>query len=294
MAPGKLPPLKSLVYFESAARLQSFTRAANELNVTQGAVSRQIRSLEEFLHKPLFQREKRQVFLNDDGHNFYLDIASLIQQLRDATNKLLAPSHHDQVTLVTSSALASMYLLPRIPEFRQLYKDIEIRIVARDSMPQLSGRKFDIALYYSREPFADHYCTPIFDEEIYPVCSPVYYEQHREQFLHPKGLCKNLIWLESDEDWINWPEWLTVMEIDVGEYENKLLVSHYPMVIQAAIAGQGVALAWKHLVDEELASGRLIRPTNLSLRTGSQFFLITPKRQLDPKVETLHHWLIDH
>ena len=126
----RLPPLKSLVYFESAARLQSFTRASLELSVTQGAVSRQIRSLEDFLGKALFNRKQRQVFLTDDGHNYYLDIANIIQQLKASTEKLIAPSHPDPVTLVTSSALASMYLLPRIPDFRRQHKDIEIRIIA--------------------------------------------------------------------------------------------------------------------------------------------------------------------
>ena len=129
MARHRLPPLKSLVYFEAAARLRSFTRASRELNLTQGAVSRQIRQLEEYLGKDLFIRAKRQVLLTDAGHNYYVSVAHLLQQLADATCSLTGPEEPEQVTLITSGALASMYLLPRIPGFRRQHARIPIVVV---------------------------------------------------------------------------------------------------------------------------------------------------------------------
>ncbi|MGI9316152.1 MAG: LysR substrate-binding domain-containing protein [bacterium] len=288
----RLPPLKSLVYFEAAARLQSFTRASAELNVTQGAVSRQIRQLEQFLGKSLFTREKRQIFLTDDGHNYYVSISHLLQQIGEVTDDLLSPEEPDQVTLVTSSALASMYLLPRIPAFRQIHSDIQIRIVARDDLLELDKSEYDIALYYCRQPPDKYKWVELFRENVFPVCSPAYLDTHSGQFDSPEGLDTNLIWLESDEDWINWPEWLQAMNIGIKSYHNRLVVNHYPMVIQAALAGQGVALAWANLVDTELERGALVRPVDMSLSTEAGFYLMlpagrTPRRQ----TEIFRDWL---
>ena len=288
----RLPPLKSLVYFEAAARLQSFTRASIELNVTQGAVSRQIRQLESFLGRQLFVRKKRQIFLTDDGHNYYVSIAHLLRQIGEVTNNLVNPSAPDQVTLMTSSALASMYLLPKIPAFRQIHGDIQIRIVARDDLSKLDDADHDMALYYCRKPPPDRDSIVLFHEHVFPVCSPDYFSSHRAQFDTAEKLNTNLIWLESDEDWINWPEWLRAMEIEIETFHNRLVVNHYPMVIQAALAGQGVALAWANLVDAELERGALIRPLKESLRTDAGFYLMLPTGQETSKhTQIFRDWL---
>ena len=288
----RLPPLKSLVYFEAAARLQSFTRASAELNVTQGAVSRQIRQLESFLGRRLFARKKRQIFLTDDGHNYYVSIAHLLRQIGEVTNNLVNPSQPDQVTLVTSSALASMYLLPKIPAFRQIHDDIQIRIVARDDLSKLDDADHDIALYYCRKPPQNRDCIVLFYEHVFPVCSPDYFSTHRAQFDTTDGLDTNLIWLESDEDWINWPEWLRAMDIEIETFHNRLVVNHYPMVVQAALAGQGIALAWSNLVDAELERGALIRPLKESLRTEAGFYLMLPgERGATQQTRIFRDWL---
>lgn len=288
----RLPPLKSLVYFEAAARLQSFTRASTELNVTQGAVSRQIRQLEQFLGRDLFTRERRQIFLTDDGHNYYVSIAHLLKQIGDVTDALVGQEESDQVTLVTSSALASMYLLPRIPAFRQVHSDIQIRIVARDDLSELENSEYDMALYYCRQAPQKCDWIKLFREQVFPVCSPAYLESHRNQFDSLLGLDTNLIWLESDEDWINWPEWLQSLNTNFKTYHNRLVVNHYPMVIQAALAGQGIALAWANLVDAELERGALVRPTEWSIETDAGFYLMMPSgRSPRRQTETFRDWL---
>ncbi len=292
MANKRLPPLKSLIYFEAAARLQSFTRASTELNVTQGAVSRQIRQLELFLDRDLFIRENRQVVLTDDGHNYYVSIAHLLQQLGDVTETLVGPDESSQVTLVTSGALASMYLLPRIPNFRQQHNDIQIRIVARDNLADLDKFKHDLAFYYSRKTPENCDSTGLFDEEIFPVCSPEFYQANLNKFQFGKVPSDNLIWLESDEDWINWPEWFDAMKISMKKFDNRFVVNNYPMVIQAALAGQGIALAWSNLVDSELDDGKLVRPTKKSLTTGAKFYLMLPKKATTkPETIIFRNWL---
>ncbi len=290
-----LPPLKSLIFFESAARLHSFTRASEELNVTQGAVSRQIRQLEQFLGKALFLRERRQVLLTDDGHNYYVSIAHLLIQLEDATKSLKGPQEPDQITFVTSSALAPMYLLPRLPEFREQHENVHIRILARDNLQEIDRAQYDLGLYYHRSTPQMVEAHPLFDEQIFPVCSPEYLEQHIHRFKEPDALSTDLIWLESDEDWINWPEWLDAMNIKINRFHNRLVVSNYPMVIQAAIAGQGVALAWSHLVDNEIRQGNLVKPVDLTLTTGSHFYLIMPShRPFSKNTMIFRNWLLEN
>jgi LysR family glycine cleavage system transcriptional activator len=289
----KLPPFKSLTYFESAARLQSFTRASVELNVTQGAVSRQIRLLEKFLSRDLFLRQNRQVVLTDDGHNYFVSISHLLNQLQSATEALVQPVSDGNVTVITSGALASMYLLPRIPTFRQQYKEIQIRLVAKDNIGEIGKSEYDLAIFYSRKLPVDCQWSELFDEKIFPVCSPQYLENNQAQFSTDPDFSKNLIWLESEEDWINWPEWLDATGLNVRSFENRLVVNNYPMVIQAAIAGQGVALAWSCLVDEQIEQGLLVRPTDYHLETGAHFYLIAPKnRQMNSNSKLFYNWLL--
>ncbi|MBX2868532.1 MAG: LysR family transcriptional regulator [Acidiferrobacterales bacterium] len=293
MEPRYLPPLKSIVYFEAAARLQSFTAASNELNVTQGAVSRQIRQLEDTLGCQLFKRDRRQVVLTDDGHNYYVSIADVLNQLSDATKRLSQPASQGRVTIVTSSAVASMYLMPRIPEFRRVHPEIQIRIVARDDMKEGLRTEHDLSLYYSRDPVRDNE-NILFTEEIFPVCSPEYLSANRAQFRRNSYLYADLIWLESAESWINWPDWLQSLSLEISDKPDRLVVNHYSMVIQAAIAGQGVALAWKGLVDPMLGQNLLIRPTDHVLKTDAGFILgITERRSVDQEADTFRRWLIE-
>lgn len=289
----RLPPLKSLVYFEAAARLRSFTRASKELSVTQGAVSRQIRQLEDFLGRSLFSRENRQVLLTDDGHNYYVSIAHLLAQLTAATESLLVPEMPNQVTVVTSSALASMYLLPRIPAFRKQFEDIQIRIIARENLTGLGPSEYDLALYYSRHQPEENNPVALFGEQVFAVCSPDYFKNHPSQFENNSFLPDNLIWLEIAEDWVNWGEWLEAMEIEQPRSANHLVVSNYSMVIQAAMDGQGVALAWSQLVDREIEHGTLVRPSALALETSARFYLMLPQnRPLRRPTEVFRNWLL--
>lgn len=293
MSARKLPPLKSLVYFEASARLQSFTAAAGELNVTQGAVSRQIRQLENFLGLDLFKRDRRHVVLTDDGHNYFVSIADVLEQLSLATEQLTTNHESGWVTLVTSSAVASMYLLPRIPAFRRAFPEIQIKIVARDSKHEGVQLEHDLSLYYSRNKSSSEHKV-LFTEEVFPVCSPLYLNEHAADFDNNDGTFSNLIWMESDENWINWPEWTERMSLVMTKPTNRFVVNHYTMVVQAAIAGQGLALGWKGLVDQSVTDGLLVQPTQFVLKTEAGFVLESPagKRQ-SKEAETFSHWLVN-
>ena len=294
MRRDQLPPLKSLLYFEAAASARSFTRAADALNVTQGAVSRQVRQLEGFLGKPLFRRAERSVFLTDAGEDYYLTVRHLLDQLQVATRALRHAEEVDQVTVATSSALASLYLLPRLPAFRRSEPDVQIRILARDQMSGLNRADFDLALYFCREAPDEASSHRLFEEVVFPVCSPDYLRRNPGQFSNPAGLCRNLIWQETDEHWINWPDWLEAMGLDVHLAERRLVVTDYPMVVQAAIAGEGVALGWGNLIDRYLASGELVKPTEHTLATGNGFYAISrPAGMESNRVRAVMEWLLE-
>jgi DNA-binding transcriptional LysR family regulator len=284
------------VYFEAAARLQSFTLASGELNVTQGAVSRQIRQLEDYLGKALFQREKRRVLLTDDGHTYLVSIAHILQQLSDATGDLMSRGESGQVTIVTSSALATFYLMPRIPAFRQRHADIPIRLMARDRIGKIRPSEYDLSLYYYRRPPVGDGVRMLFGETVFPVCSPEYRAQHRERLAGPVSgaLARDLLWQESGEDWITWPEWLEAQQIHLDRFDNRLLVNHYGMVVQAAMAGQGIALGWAGLLDAELERGALVKPLGLELNTSAGFCLIaSPERPPREETEVFSRWLLE-
>ena len=167
------------------------------------------------------------------------------------------------------------------------------RIVARDPIPNLDNMDCDLAFYYSRTPPGHGQWVPLFGETVFPVCSPGYFASHGRQFQANQAFSSNLIWLESPEDWINWPEWFQKMNIRMDDFPNRFVVNHYSMVVQAAIAGQGMALAWSHLIDDELNQGSLIRPTKLVLRTDAHFYLILPAGK-PPHENTLtfRDWLL--
>ncbi len=290
----KLPPLKSLVYFEASARLQSFTAAAVEQNVTQGAVSRQIRQLEDFLGLDLFKRDRRHVVLTDEGHNYFVSIADVLDQLCASTEELSANHEQGWVTLVTSSAVASMYLLPKIPAFKRAFPDIQIKLVARDSMREGMQIEHDLSLYYSRE-YNSAEQRVLFTEEVFPVCSPLYMSENKVNVENNVCTFFDLIWLESDENWINWPEWFETMSLENIEAPNRFVLNHYSMVVQAAIAGQGIALGWKGLVDQSLNDGLLIKPTQLILKTEAGFVLNSPVgKSLSEEAITFSKWLADN
>lgn len=296
MSSYRLPSMKSLIYFEAAARLGSFTLASVELNVTQGAVSRQLKVLEDFIGQRLFVRHNRQITLTDDGHHYFVSVAHILRQLVGATDALVNPSWPGQITVATSSALASMYLLPRLPLFRSRFPDIQIRIVARDDADALSRFDYDLGLYYFRQPPKGMQYRQLFEESIFPVCSPQYLASHPDQFAEGRPademLSQNLIWLESAEDWINWPEWFDRMSIPAPELQNRLVLNHYQMVVQAAMDGQGVALAWSGLLDRVLAEQTLVRPMELFLTTGSSFYLVLPEgRPIKPETSAFQQWL---
>lgn len=291
-----MPPLRSLVAFEAATRHLSFTEAAMELNVTQGAVSRQVKLLEDYLGSSLFKRTTRSIELTPTGGRFYDVIRNSLLEISNITSDIRRWQGLRQVTVMTSTAMASLWLLPKMAEFQSEYEEIDLRIIAYDQVKDFSKLDCDIALYYCKTLPNNIVATPLFAEEVFPVCSPSYLAKHPEltdiQYLPS---C-TWLWLEDSQlDWISWPEWLQLSGMPSLQPKNRININSYSMLIQSALNGQGVALAWSNLVDTYLQNNALVRPLCNELRTEAQFCLFEPRERgaARQSVQRFRSWLID-
>lgn len=272
-----LPPLNSLVAFSSAAKHLSFTRASEELHVTQGAISRQVRHLEDYLEQALFIREKRSLRLTAIGQQYYAHVQPALSMIASATSQVLESTTDNQITIVTSNAMATFWLLPRISEFQALYPQVDLRILAVDSIASLESTEFDIALFYCRKPPQQFKATALFSEVVYPVCSPAYLANNPQIQAGDALLEGTLLSLEIDEECFSWKELFSACHKEYRpEAYRQLKINNYPLIIQSALNGQGLALAWSNLVDEYLDSGLLVRPIEAQVTTKSQFYMLEP------------------
>ncbi|MES2261809.1 MAG: LysR substrate-binding domain-containing protein [Pseudomonadota bacterium] len=291
-----IPPLNSLVAFEAAARHLSFTLAAQELNVTQGAISRQVRVLEDYLGTTLFERTTRTINLSITGSQYYETVHELLTRLARATGKIRHWQGAQQVTVLTSTALASLWLLPKVAEFQHDNEEIDLRIIAHDHVKDFSRLDCDLALFYCRTPPKDIEVTPLFPEEIFPVCSPAYLAKHPGLRTPADLHACTWLWLEDPQrDWIGWTEWFQRLGHASREPRHRININSYSMLIQSALTGQGIALAWSNLVDNHLQTGALVRPVDTVLKTEAQFCLIEPQGRglWRQSVKRFRTWLLE-
>lgn len=289
-----LPPMNSLIVFEVAARYQSFTQAADELNVTQGAVSRQIRHLEEYLGKELFFRANRRISLTPTGLQYYQSIYGALINIAQATGDIKKWRGDNQVTVATTHAMAALWLLPKVAPF-QRNESIDLRILATDNIVDLHTMDCDLALFYCRVPPLGMKVTPLFPEEVFPVCSPGYLEQFNSDSSPKQIFGDTLLYLdEPRKDWMTWHEWFSAVDYPVFIPKNKININNYTMLLQAAINGQGIALAWGSLVDDYLKSGVLVRPVDKVLRTSENFYMLEPigRGKTSPSAHKFREWLL--
>jgi LysR family glycine cleavage system transcriptional activator len=291
--PTPLPPLQTLRAFESAARLASFTRAAHELSVTQGAVSRQIRNLEERLGVTLFVRGDRGVRLTPAGSRYDAVIREALESIARATGELAVRLEQGPVTVGATSAIASLWLMPRLTGFRHTEPDLDIRVLASDRDFERASEEVDLVIEYARRPVEGEDVSRLFEEEIFPVCSPDYLRGRAAPAEPADLLGETLLALDDDHpDWTGWAEWLAEAGVEGGPARRPVRINNYPALLQAAVAGQGIALGWRHLVDDFLAAGSLV-PLMPERAQGSGAFYVRGTRPLPPDspVGRLRTWL---
>lgn len=280
--PEPLPPLQPLRAFEAAARLASFTRAAGELNITQGAVSRQVHNLEDRLGVRLFRRAEGGIALTPAGQRYRQAVREALDRIAGATAELGMRSGLGPVTIGATSALASLWLMPRLNAFRQQEPDLAIRVLASDHDLDPATSDVDLLITYVRNPPADEPGSPLFGEVIFPVCAADYPLVGGLPADPSDLLAQTLLVLDDDHpDWIGWDTWFTRHGVAYREPQRSIRINSYPMLLQTAVAGQGIALGWQHLVDDLLAAGSLVALPVAPLATAGRFYL----RSLQPLPE---------
>ena len=275
MLKTRLPPLDPLIAFEAAARLLSFTRAAEELHLSQAAISQQIRSLEESLQVKLFTRSHRAVQLTNEGREYQHTVAAILKQLAGATMDIQNVEFAQQLVIGCDLSFATQWLSPRLSQLRQLMPAVTLRIIASDDYNESLSSEVQVAVLHGDGLWPGFQTSQLCDEEVFPVCSPEFDHELAQQDWVSWLLQAPLIDLaDSHWNWMNWRLWLGGNNIDQPLGNRNLQLNSYPLVIDAACAGHGVALGWRYLVDDLIANNQLVRPIEQSLKTDLGYYCI--------------------
>jgi LysR family transcriptional regulator, glycine cleavage system transcriptional activator len=288
--PRRLPPLNSLPSFEAAARHLSFSKAAEELHVTHGAVSRAIRHLETQLGVQLFTRKVRSVALTTLGASYAAEVRQSLDHLAAAT-LAMSGQQSSVLTVSTLDAFASKWLVPRLFKFRRAHGGIDIRLSTSEKLADFVSDGIEIAIRYGRGQYPGVRSELLMQEDLSPVCSPALLDGP-----HPLRNPTDLKYhtLIHDDFPIDWAMWLRMAGIDGIDPHKGPSFYASEHVVQAAVQGEGVALGRSSLVDDDIAAGRLVRPFEFRLSAGLAYYLVYPpgalKRQ---KVKNFRDWIME-
>jgi DNA-binding transcriptional LysR family regulator len=289
-----LPPLDLLVGFEAAARHLSFTKAGEELYLTQSAVSRQIKDLEDHLGVALFQRRHRALALTPEGQQFYAASAQVLVTMRAATEQLRRRTGRQAIALTTTHSFAALWLIPRLAGFTRARPDADVRITADTRVQDLERDGLDIAIRHGPPSLAGPNAVRLFGERVFPVCSPKLLK--KKPLKEPADLRHHVLLQYDDPDgrhpWLHWKTWLEVAGIADLRPAGSLSFSGYEQIIPAALAGHGVALGRTPLVRDLLASKELVAPFKSSADPARAYFAIVSRRaEARPEVRDFLEWL---
>ncbi|MEX0284964.1 MAG: transcriptional regulator GcvA [Paracoccaceae bacterium] len=290
-----LPPLRSLQAFEAAARHLSFSKAADELGVTPGAISHQIKTLEDWLGAPLFIRLTRALRLTEAGALALPQLTSGFDSLSAGADRMKVVREDDALTISVSPGFGSLWLVPRLDRFRRLHPEVELRIDGTDRLVDLSSGDVDVAIRYGPGGYEGVHCDRLFAMRATPVCSPLLVSRG-PGIKEPRDLKHHtLLHVEWKEVEGSWRTWLLAAGVqDVDPYQG-LRFTKEEMAVRAALDGEGVALVGDRMAADHLASGRLMRPFDAALSTPLVFayYLLRPKGGADrAKVTKFRDWLL--
>jgi LysR family transcriptional regulator, glycine cleavage system transcriptional activator len=277
-ATPRLPPLAALIPFEAAARLGSMSAAARELGISQPAISRHLAGLEADLGQILFIRTRRGLCLTAAGRDFQGVVAPALDQIRQASGRLRPGGRHRTIRIAANFGFAQQWLMPRLPGMRQALPDLFLHLLTSDREEELGQAECDLAIRFGTGAWPGQRAVKLFDEEAFPVCSPDYlarYPALRDGDLAAVAL---LHMAAADAGWFTWTSWLAAQGSAIRPERPRLIYPTYPLLLQAALTGEGAALGWRGLVDDLLAEGRLVQLLPGLRRTDRGYFLCLPER----------------
>lgn len=288
----KLPPLKALKGFEAAARLLSLRQAAEELHLTHAAISHQIRALEDDLGCELFTRNGRNVVLTPQGAQLYPVVREVIEMLINGAETIRRAGAPSVLSVQTYVTVSIRWLSRRLPRFRGLYPDLDLRVSSQIVNQQFDEANADIGIIYSQIPPPDHlHWTPLFKPSLFTVCSPSLIGARGTE-LQPADLLDYPLITVNTEKW-QWPDWLMSVGLEGILPMQALVVDTTATALEMAIDGEGIALVNGPFADDDLKSGRLIRPVSHAMLSPGEWGIICRKDMLnDERVSIFMSWLI--
>jgi len=289
----RLPSLNGLRAFEAAARHLSFTLAAAELNVTQTAISHQIKRLEQELGVKLFLRQNRALALTPQARDYLPGIRAAFNDLRLATDRLLRKDNDRVLTVSTLSSLAAKWLLPRLSAFQEAHPGIDVRITTSTALVDFAKDDVDAAIRYGRGRWPGLRADWLMADQLFPVCSPALLTGGRP-LACPQDLAEHTLLHTSGGYDDDWRLWLTAAGLppDISKLPGLTFDMTF-MTVQAAIDGLGVAIGRTSYVETDIAKGRLVVPFKIALPDEWGFYLVSPLASADsPKLTAFRQWLI--
>jgi LysR family glycine cleavage system transcriptional activator len=289
-----LPRLDYLLAFEAAAELESFAAAAKELNVSETAVSRKVKLLEAHYKCALFVRGHRSIRLTEQGRRLLGGISTPLHSIASLSKDMLSEKAPGAVRMSATNSVASLWLLPRLNRFHQANSNITISLMSSDSDKECLTSDYDLAILRGDGNWTGFVAQKLFGETVFPVCAPDFLQNTQ---IDGVGMLPDFPLIEvtnNHTEWLNWKTWLHKKGVDPDRVRHAAFVNTYPLAIQAAIDGLGVALGWGHLVDRHLQSGALTRPLGTEhVRTESGYYLLR-RDGGDPHTESdvVANWLL--
>ncbi|WP_165662386.1 LysR substrate-binding domain-containing protein [Oceanimonas sp. MB9] len=296
----QLPPLNAVRTFEAAARHRSFKAAADELCVTQAAVSRQVQALESWYGFKLFIRGNRSVELSEEGQALQQAASFALHHLATASRDLLRSHSQGYLSLVTTTAFAQLWFMPRFKALNHQYPDLQLHLISGEGNPSYR-EGFDAAVMLGLEEHSQYVAEYLFSEEIFPVCTPGFLEQH-PAITTLDGLLNVPLLNLSATHWkaplwapVDWSSWLAPFGIEMASQRKEMNFSHFSMLLDAVHQEVGVGLAWRHLVQQQLDDGRLVRPVaeSYDARERKHYFVCRRERASSPEMQVLRSWILE-
>ena len=287
-----LPSLNALAAFEAAARHLSLTRAAEELNVTPGAVSKQVKLLEEEIGRPLFVRLHRALELTAEGDTVYRSLRDAFERVSSTLRQVGGSAHVRSVSIGSTMAFAQLWLMPRLSSFWNAHQDIVIDHIISDRTQELQRQDVELRVRYGDGVWTDEEAALLFDDRIVAVASPRFIAAHRVKAVKDLSVLPLLSVEGVDWTWTTWADFLR----ETGAPHRRLKVrrfNSYVIALQAAEAGQGVALGWMSLVRPLIASGALVQVTSAGIEAPQSFYLAwNARKPLSREAATLRDWMM--
>jgi LysR family glycine cleavage system transcriptional activator len=290
-----LPPLDYLLTFEVAAKHESFSGASREIGISESAISRKVRLLEQHYKTPLFRRGSKSISLTAQGALLLKKIQPSLKNLRDVSAAMFEQENSQQINLAATNSVTTLWLIPRLRNFKTVHSNTNIAVIASDEDSECLAENVDFAILRGDGQWPDHTSQKLFGETIFPVCSPEFLANNPTAADLETLSTLSLIEVSSKHpEWMNWNDWLTGHISGFPALSKRSVFNAYPHAIQAAVDGLGIALGWSYLIDPLLESGELVRPIgDIQTRTEYGYYLLQrAKMPMDLKRQIVKDWLL--